>query len=134
MTAEDDPAGPPRWHRMIAVTAVNIAAGLAAGWVVFVLSRPSQDELQRAALDEIGLPVELEAAPVLGPALDTYTERVAARVVAESRPSAAAALGAGVVVAGGCSVATAAVAGRGRRRLGSVGRRVLHDCAEQEAE
>ena len=63
MTAEDDPAGPPRWHRMIAVTAVNIAAGLAAGWVVFVLSRPSQDELQRAALDEIGLPVELALAP-----------------------------------------------------------------------
>lgn len=127
------PLGPDRWRRVVAFTVVNIAAGLAAGWVVLVLTRPSQDELQRAALDEIGLPVELERAPVLGPALDTYTERVAARVVAESRPSAAAALGAGVVVAAGCSVA--AVAGRDRLRLGSVGRRgVVHDCAEEEAE
>ena len=131
----DTPLGPNRRRGIVAVTVVNIAAGLAAGWVVLVLSRPSQDELQRAALDEIGLPVELERAPVLGPALDTYTERVAARVVAESRPSAAAALGAGVVVAAGCFVATAAVAGQDRLRVGSVGRRgVVHDCAEEEAE
>ena len=75
------PLGPNRRRGVVAVTVVNIAAGLAAGWVVLVLSRPSQDELQRAALDEIGLPVELERAPVLGPALDTYTERVSARVV-----------------------------------------------------
>ncbi len=128
-----EPLGPDRWRRVVAVTVINIAAGLAAGWVVLVLTRPSQDELQREALDEIGLPVELEGAPVLGPVLDTYTERVAGRVVAESRPSAAAALGAGVVVAAGCSVV--AVAGRDRLRLGSVGRRgVVHDCAEEEAE
>ena len=129
------PLGPNRRRGVVAVTVVNIAAGLAAGWVVLVLSRPSQDELQRAALDEIGLPVELERAPVLGPALDTYTERVSARVVAESRPSAAAALGAGVLAAAGCSVATAEVAGRERLRRGSIARRsVLHDCAEEGAE
>ena len=106
-----EPLGPDRWRRVVAVTVINIAAGLAAGWVVLVLTRPSQDELQRAALDEMGLPVELEGAPVFGPVLDTYTERVAGRVVAESRPSAAAALGAGVVVAAGCSVSMVA-AGR----------------------
>ena len=129
------PLVPNRWRGVVAVTVVNIAAGLAAGWVVLVLTRPSEDELQRAALDEMGLPVELEGAPVFGPVLDTYTERVAGRVVAESRPSAAAALGAGVVVAAGCFVATAAVAGQDRLRVGSVGRRgVVHDCAEEEAE
>ena len=129
------PLGPDRWKRVIALTVVNLAAGLAAGLIVLSLTRPSQDQLQRAALDEIGLPMELERAPFLGPALDTYTERIAARVVAESKPSAAAALGAGVAVAIVSSLATSAVAARDRIRVGSIGRRgVDQDSAEEEAE
>ena len=127
--------GPNRWWRVLAFTVINITAGFAAGLIVLGLTRPSHDQLQRAALDEVGLPVELERAPFLGPALDTYTERVAARVVAESRPSVAAALGAGVAVAIVGSLATSAVAARDRIRFGSVGRRgVDQDSAEEEAE
>ena len=127
--------GPDRWKRVIALTVVNLAAGLAAGLIVLSLTRPSQDQLQRAALDEVGLPMELERAPFLGPAPDTYTERIAARVVAESKPSAAAALGAGVAVAIVSSLATSAVAARDRIRVGSIGRRgVDQDSAEEEGE
>lgn len=127
--------GSNRWWRVLAFTVVNIAAGIAAGLIVLSLTRPSQDQLQRAALDEVGLPMELERAPFLGPALDTYTERIAARVVAESKPSAAAALGAGVAVAIVSSLATSAVAARDRIRVGSIGRRgVDQDSAEEEGE
>lgn len=120
-----DVAGPPhvdRWPRIVVLALVNIAAGLAAGLIVLALSRPSQDELQRAALDEAGLPVQLESAPVIGPALDTYTQRIEARIVAESRLSAIAALATGTVVAVGCAVLNQAVTVRRRpprRRRGT---------------
>lgn len=106
--------------RLVAVTLVGIAAGIAAGWLAITLTRPSTDELQRAALDEIGLPTELESAPMIGPALDAYTDRVEARVVEESRPSAMVALAIGVTVAVVATVAVTATAdsvrARSRRR------------------
>ena len=105
-----------RWPRFIALALLNVAAGVAAGLIVLVLSRPSQDELQRAALDEVGLPVQLESAPIIGPALDTYTERLEARIVAESRLSATASLSTGVVVAVGGAALNQVVARR-RSRL-----------------
>lgn len=120
-----DVAGSPlvdRWPRIVVLALVNIAAGLVAGSIVLALSRPSQDELQRAALEEVGLPVQLENAPVIGPALDTYTQRIEARIVAESRLSAIAALATGAVVAVGCGVLSQAVTVRRRpphRRRGT---------------
>ena len=82
----------------LAVTAaVGIAVGIASGWAVLALTRPSDDHLQRAVLDEIGLPVDLETASVIGPALDTYTDRIESRVLEETRPSATLALGVGVI-------------------------------------
>jgi len=97
--ADADAQPVPRWAGWLAVTAaVGIAVGLAAGWTVLALTRPSDDDLQRAVLDEIGLPAELEAAPVVGPALDTYTHRIERRVLDETRPSATLALSVGVIV------------------------------------
>lgn len=87
-----------RWVGGLAVTAaVGIAVGLAAGWAVLALTRPSDDDLQRAVLEEVGLPADLEAAPVIGPALDTYTDRIEDRILDETRPSATLALGVGVI-------------------------------------
>lgn len=88
---------------------MGTAVGIAAGWAVLALTRPSDDDLQRAVLDEVGLPADLEAAHVIGPALDTYTDRIERRVLEETRPSATLALGVGVIsgvsgtVAGGAA-------------------------------
>jgi hypothetical protein len=54
-------------------------------------------------LDELGLPEELESAPVIGPALDEYTARVSRRVVQESRGSATLAFVVSVTVAAAVS-------------------------------
>lgn len=87
-----------RWAGGLAGTvAVGIAVGIAAGWAVLAFTRPSDDDLQRAVLDEVGIPADLEAAPVIGPALDTYTDRIEGRVLEEARPSATLALGVGVI-------------------------------------
>lgn len=84
--------------RAIVVVVASVLAGLMAGWLVITLHGPSEDELQRAVMDEIGLPPELESSPLLGSALDRYTERMKARVIAESRPSAVAAIAAGTAI------------------------------------
>lgn len=99
---------------LAAGAAVGIILGITAGWILLTLSRPSDDELQRAVLDEVGLPADLEAAPVIGPALDTYTDRVEARVLDETRPSATLALAVGVVVGVAGTVAACAAGPRHR--------------------
>lgn len=102
-----------RWVGGLAVTAaVGVAVGIAAGWAVLALTRPSDDDLQRAVLEEVGLPADLEAAPVIGPALDTYTDRIEDRIVEETRPSATLALGVGVISGVAGTVAAHAVAER----------------------
>lgn len=87
-----------RLGALAAGAAVGIVLGIAVGWILLTLTRPSDDELQRAVLEEVGLPADLEAAPVIGPALDTYTDRVESRVLDETRPSATLALVVGVIV------------------------------------
>lgn len=82
------PAGDRRWPRTALLPLVGIAVGALCGWATLSLTRPSDGELQRAALDELGMPEELESAPVIGPALDEYTARVSRRVIQESRGSA----------------------------------------------
>lgn len=98
-TAADARPDRRRWSSVAVAAMVGVAIGLAAGWIALGLTRPSDDELQRATLDEIGLPAELEGTPFIGPALDTYTDRIEARITAESRSSAALALAIGVIVA-----------------------------------
>lgn len=82
------PVGDRRWPRTALLPLVGIAVGALCGWATLSLRRPSDGELQRAALDELGMPEELESAPVIGPALDEYTARVSRRVIQESRGSA----------------------------------------------
>lgn len=105
-TAADARPDLPRWSSVAIAALIGVAVGLATGWIVLGLTRPSDDELQRAALDEIGLPAALEDAPVIGHALDTYTDRIEARITAESRSSAGLALAVAVIIA----VATTTVA------------------------
>ena len=58
-------------------------------------------ELQRAALDELGLPVGMESSPIIGPVLDDITEQITRRMINESRASATVAALLGIVVAVG---------------------------------
>jgi len=108
--ARSGPRG--RWRGVAAAALVGVAVGLATGWITLGLTRPSNDEFQRAALDEIGLPADLEGAPLIGPALDTYSDQIEERIVAESRASAGLALAVGVVIAVVTTVAAHAGAGR----------------------
>ena len=73
--------------------------GLSATLITLTLTRPSDDELQRAALDELGLPVEMESAPIIGPVLDDVTEQITRRMINESRTTATTAALVGVIVA-----------------------------------
>lgn len=112
MTGEH-PAQPPRRSNTVlqvrtdritvlafaGIAVAGVVAGLAGGWLVLGLARPSSDHLQRAALDEVGLPAELESAPMIGPLLDAYSERVQTRVIDETRPSLELAVVGGVVLA-----------------------------------
>lgn len=93
------PCGEPRSYLAVPMLLVAIAVGVLCGWATFSLTRPSDGELQRAVLDEFGLPEELEAAPVIGPMLDQYTTHVSRRVVQESRRSATLAYVVSVTVA-----------------------------------
>lgn len=85
-----------------AIAALGIAAGLLAGWLVLEVVRPDRDRLQRAALEEVGLPPELESAVVVGPFLDAYSDKIERRILDESRPGASVA----VVAAAAAAVAT----------------------------
>ena len=111
-TGDDSPAGHRRWLRVVVAALVGVAAGLATGWIALGMTRPGDDELQRAALDEIGLPADLEDAPVIGPELDAYTNQVEERILAEYRFSIGLALTVGVIIAVATTVAAHAGAAR----------------------
>lgn len=106
-TAADTRSGGRRGRGVAAAAVIGVVVGLATGWIALGLTRPSNDEFQRAALDEIGLPADLEGAPLIGPALDTYSNRIEERIVAESRASAGLALAVGVIIAVVTTVAAA---------------------------
>lgn len=116
MTGADADARPD--HRSLSKLAVRamvgIVLGVAAGWAPLAITGPSDDELQRAVLDEVGLAADLESAPVIGPTLDAYTERIEARILDETRPSATLALAVGVIVGVTGTVAACAAGQRSR--------------------
>jgi hypothetical protein len=87
------------WPRTALLPLLGIAIGALCGWATFSFTRPSVGELQRSVLDELGVPEELESAPIIGPVLDEYTTRVSRRVVQESRGSATLAFVVSVTVA-----------------------------------
>ena len=117
---------------LVAAAGAGIVIGIAAGWTLLVLTRPSDNELQRAVLHEVGLPAELESAPVIGRTLDTYTDRIEARVLDEVRPSATLALAVGVIAgaAGTALACGAAQRSRAPQRHGShENRKIAHACS-----
>ena len=111
MTSLDRPDSGSSASRPIGIAAIAGAAFASA--VVAVLmatltiatSRPSDHELQRAAAQEIGGPTGLFRVPGVQALVDEVSDRVAGRVIVESKPS----IGLGVVV-GVLSGALAAVA------------------------
>ena len=111
MTSLDRPDSASSASRPIGIAAIAGAAFASA--VVAVLmatltiatSRPSDHELQRAAAQEIGVPTVLFRVPGVQALVDEVSDRVAGRVIVESKPS----IGLGVVV-GLLSGALAAVA------------------------
>ena len=111
MTSLDRPDSGSSASRPIGIAAIAGAAFASA--VVAVLmatltiatSRPSDHELQRAAAQEIGVPTVLFRVPGVQALVDEVSDRVAGRVIVESKPS----IGLGVVV-GLLSGALAAVA------------------------
>jgi uncharacterized protein (DUF2062 family) len=111
VTSLDRPDSGSSASRPIGIAAIAGAAFASA--VVAVLmatltiatSRPSDHELQRAAAQEIGVPTVLFRVPGVQALVDEVSDRVAGRVIVESKPS----IGLGVVV-GLLSGALAAVA------------------------
>lgn len=51
----------------LGLLAVSLAVGVAVGLIVATMTRPSEKDLQRAALDEIGLSEDLVDSPLIGP-------------------------------------------------------------------
>jgi hypothetical protein len=96
-----------RWSRFALISLFGIAVGALAGWVTLSATRPSENDLQRAVIDEIGLPAELEASPLLAPVIDHYTTRITDRAVRESRGSATLAIALSVVVSAAATATTA---------------------------
>lgn len=100
MTSLDRPDSGSSASRPIGIAAIAGAAFASA--VVAVLmatltiatSRPSDHELQRAAAQEIGVPTVLFRVPGVQALVDEVSDRVAGRVIVESKPS----IGLGVVV------------------------------------
>lgn len=83
---------------MIGVGLAAVVLGAASGFIALSLTRPSDDELQRAILDEFGFDEDLESAPIIGPLLDDLTMKSQERAVEETRTSAIAAIVVGLVV------------------------------------
>lgn len=98
---------------------LGVTSGIISAWLVFELTRPSTDDLQRRALDELGLAPGLESAPFVEPVLDEVTERVSRRVIDESASTVVASAAVGVIVAVTASGALMLVIeGRGQRSSG----------------
>lgn len=87
--------------RMILTTLAGLVIGLAVAFFVISATRPSNDELQAAALDEMGLSSDLASSRLIGPILDQMTDKIGDRMVAETRSSVIAGVLAGVVAAAG---------------------------------
>jgi hypothetical protein len=90
----------------VAATSFSALVAVASAVITIGLARPSEHELQRAALEETGLPPGLLDLPAVQPLADDLTSRVANRIIDESQPSLA--LGAAVGTLAGATSALAA--------------------------
>jgi hypothetical protein len=90
---------------IVAATSFSALVAVASAVIAIGLARPSEHELQRAALEETGLPRGLLDLPAVQPLADNLTSRVAHRIIDESQPSLA--LGAAVGTLAGAASALA---------------------------
>lgn len=94
---------------IVTIGAVAFASSVIAVLVAtltIAMTRPSDHELQRAAAEELGLPMALFEVPGVQTLTDDVTDRVAGRVVDESKPSLSLGLAVGML-SGGLAAATA---------------------------
>lgn len=66
---------------------ISAVVAVSAALITISVTRPSDRELQRAAVDELGLPGFLLDVPGAQALADDITDRVTNRVIDESRPS-----------------------------------------------
>jgi hypothetical protein len=86
----------------------------AAGITVGAITLPTSDELQRTAVEEIGLDPGLLDNPLIAPIVDELTARVEDRLVGEARRSMVLAVTTSTLVAVGGLAAVALVSRRRR--------------------
>lgn len=102
---------------------ISAVVAVSAALITISVTRPSDRELQRAAVDELGLPgflLDLPGAQVL---VDEITDSVSHRVIEESRPSIATGLTVGGLTgAVSAVIAALALVGIARQREDRAGR------------
>lgn len=107
-------AGPLSPVRAVVIGLLLGMISAAAGITVGAITLPPSDELQRAAVEEIGLDPGLLDNPLIAPFVDELTERVEDRLVAEARRSMVLAVTTSTLVAVGGLAAVALVSRRRR--------------------
>lgn len=127
MPPAESPSGPPptsggprptaRPPSPVRAVVIGLLLGLisaAAGITVGAITLPTSDELQRTAVEEIGLDPGLLDNPLIAPIVDELTARVEDRLVAEARRSMVLAVTTSTLVAVGGLAAVALVSRRRR--------------------
>jgi len=107
-------AGPLSPVRAVVIGLLLGLISAAAGITVGAITLPTSDELQRTAVEEIGLDPGLLDNPLIAPFVDELTERVEDRLVAEARRSMVLAVTTSTLVAVGGLAAVALVSRRRR--------------------
>lgn len=110
-------SGGPRPPSPVRAVVIGLLLGLisaAAGITVGAITLPTSDELQRTAVEEIGLDPGLLDNPLIAPIVDELTARVEDRLVAEARRSMVLAVTTSTLVAVGGLAAVALVSRRRR--------------------
>lgn len=127
MPPAESPSGPPptsggprptaRPPSPVRAVVIGLLLGLisaAAGITVGAITLPTSDELQRTAVEEIGLDPGLLDNPLIAPIVDELTARVEDRLVGEARRSMVLAVTTSTLVAVGGLAAVALVSRRRR--------------------
>jgi len=107
-------ARPPSPVRAVVIGLLLGLISAAAGITVGAITLPTSDELQRTAVEEIGLDPGLLDNPLIAPIVDELTARVEDRLVGEARRSMVLAVTTSTLVAVGGLAAVALVSRRRR--------------------
>lgn len=88
---------------------LSASAAVGAALIAVDAARPGHDDLQRAALDELGLPTSLLDAPGAQTIADEFSDRIVDRTVDEAMPSLALGAAAGIATGAAAALASATV-------------------------